>query len=85
MMNTAIWNSIPLTQVDRAVGGRELATRQRQGTDEDPHAVEDIVEPAAEDRPGPLQASDLAVHAVEDEAPVVEDGSDNSAYPSTFR
>lgn len=54
-----------------------LAAHEGECAEEHPDAVEDVVEPASEDAAVALEAGELAVDAVEDEAQVVERSADD--------
>src|SRR3569833_1013325 len=66
----------PEPEVRRPARGRALPARQRERAGEHADPVELVVEPAAEDGPGPVEPGELAGDAVEDEAQVVQDRAD---------
>ncbi len=71
--------------VERVVGAVVLTGHQGDGAGHDADAVEDVVEPGAEDRALAGEPGDLAVHAVQDETDVVDDGADDQPLPVTLK
>ena len=67
-------------RVSRVIG---QATEQTNRTKQDADSVEDVVEPAADDRAVALKSRNLAVHTIDDEADVEEDRTEDQRPGST--
>jgi hypothetical protein len=68
-------------EVDHPSGALVLPAHQRDRAGQHPDAVEDVVEPGAEDRAGAGEPGQLAVHAVQHEAQVVEHRAHDQPAP----